>query len=153
MGKNKIFRSMLLAFSFLVLPMLSTCPTVAGKLSILAFMAKVANKSNHNQNDQNFHCWWTWSKWPRKIVRYPQKSLLTVKCQVASLWTSDIFSQPFCPRLQTVKVLVFLGHFWPRFFFFCLSEFFFYPLLVRLDIGTGVEQLIGCLVVQNCKAM
>jgi len=27
---------------------------------------------------------------------------------------SDIFSQPFCPRLPTVKVLVFLGHFWLR---------------------------------------
>jgi len=30
-----------------------------------------------------------------------------------------------------------------------LSELFFYPLLARLDIGAGVEQSFGCLIVQN----
>jgi len=39
------------------------------------------------------------------------------------------------------------------FFFFRLSEFFFYPLLARLDIGTGVEQPFGCLIVQNRQAV
>jgi len=35
---------------------------------------------------------------------------------------------------------------------FRLSEFF-YPLLVRLDIGAGVEQQFGCLIVQNRQAV
>ena len=39
------------------------------------------------------------------------------------------------------------------YFFFRLSEFFFYPLLARLDIGAGVEQLFGCLIVQNRLAV
>jgi len=38
-------------------------------------------------------------------------------------------------------------------FFFRLSEFFFYPLLARLDIGAGVEQPFGCLIVQNRQAV
>jgi len=38
-------------------------------------------------------------------------------------------------------------------FFFRLSEFFYYPLLARLDIGAGVEQPFGCLIVQNRQAM
>jgi len=37
-------------------------------------------------------------------------------------------------------------------FFFRLSEFF-YPLLARLDIGAGVEQPFGCLIVQNRQAV
>ena len=37
--------------------------------------------------------------------------------------------------------------------FFRLSEFFFYPLLARLDIGAGVEQPFGCLIVQNRQAV
>ena len=37
--------------------------------------------------------------------------------------------------------------------FFHLSEFFFYPLLARLDIGAGVEQPFGCLIVQNRQAV
>jgi len=39
------------------------------------------------------------------------------------------------------------------FFFFRLSEFFFYPLLARPDIGAGVEQPFGCLIVQNRQAV
>jgi len=39
------------------------------------------------------------------------------------------------------------------FFFFRLSEFFFYPLLARLDIGAGVEQPFSCLIVQNSQAV
>jgi len=38
-------------------------------------------------------------------------------------------------------------------FFFRLSEFFFYPLLTCLDIGAGVEQPFGCLIVQNRQAV
>ena len=38
-------------------------------------------------------------------------------------------------------------------FFFRLSEFFFYPPLARLDIGAGVEQPFGCLIVQNRQAV
>jgi len=38
-------------------------------------------------------------------------------------------------------------------FFFRLSEFFFYPLLARLNIGAGVEQPLGCLIVQNRQAV
>jgi len=37
--------------------------------------------------------------------------------------------------------------------FFRLSEFFFYPLLARLDIWAGVEQPFGCLIVQNRQAV
>jgi len=37
-------------------------------------------------------------------------------------------------------------------FFFRLSEFF-YPLLARLNIGAGVEQPFGCLIVQNHQAV
>ena len=37
--------------------------------------------------------------------------------------------------------------------FFRLSEFFFNPLLGRLDIGVCVEQLFGCLIVQNRHAV
>jgi len=33
------------------------------------------------------------------------------------------------------------------------NEFFFYPLLARLDIGAGVEQPFGCLIVQNRQAV
>jgi len=40
-----------------------------------------------------------------------------------------------------------------RFFFFRLSELFFYPLLAHLDIGAGVEQAFGCLIVQNRQAV
>jgi len=36
-------------------------------------------------------------------------------------------------------------------FFFRLSEFFFYPLLARLEVGAGVEQPFGCLIVQNLR--
>jgi len=36
--------------------------------------------------------------------------------------------------------------------FFRLSESF-YPLLARLDIGAGVEQPFGCLIVQNRQAV
>jgi len=36
--------------------------------------------------------------------------------------------------------------------FFRVSGFF-YPLLARLDIGVGVEQPFGCLIVQNCQAV
>ena len=39
------------------------------------------------------------------------------------------------------------------FFFFRLSEFFICPLLARLDIGAGVEQPFGCLIVQNRQAV
>ena len=39
------------------------------------------------------------------------------------------------------------------FFFFRLSEFFFYPLLARPDVGAGVEQPFGCLIVQNRQAV
>jgi len=38
-------------------------------------------------------------------------------------------------------------------FFFRLSEFFFYLLLGHQDIGAGVEQLFGCLIVQNRQAV
>ena len=38
-------------------------------------------------------------------------------------------------------------------FFFRLSELFFNPLLARRDIGAGVEQPFGCLIVQNRQAM
>ena len=34
-----------------------------------------------------------------------------------------------------------------------IEEFFFYPLLIRLDIGAGVEQPFGCLIVQNRQAV
>jgi len=36
---------------------------------------------------------------------------------------------------------------------FRFSEFFFYPLLARLDIGAGVEQPFGYLIVQNRQAV
>ena len=39
------------------------------------------------------------------------------------------------------------------YFFFRLSEFFFYPLLARLDIGAGAEQPFGCPIVQNRQAV
>jgi len=51
------------------------------------------------------------------------------------------------PRFPYVIVLCFKP------FFFRLSEFFFYPLLACLDIGAGVEQLDGCLIVQNRQAV
>jgi len=38
------------------------------------------------------------------------------------------------------------------FFFFRLSEFF-YPLLARQDIGAGIEQPFGCLIVQKREAV
>jgi len=41
----------------------------------------------------------------------------------------------------------------PLAFFFRLSEFFFYPLLARLDIGASVEQPFDCLIVQNLQAV
>ena len=51
-------------------------------------------------------------------------------------------------------------HFWKlirpppvKWHFFRLSEFFFYPLLARLNIWAGVEQPFGCLVVQNRQAV
>ena len=37
--------------------------------------------------------------------------------------------------------------------FFHLNEFFFSPLLACLDIGAGVEQPFGCLIVQNRQAV
>jgi len=37
-------------------------------------------------------------------------------------------------------------------FFFRFSKFF-YPLLARLDIGAGVEQPFGCLIVPNRQAV
>jgi len=46
-----------------------------------------------------------------------------------------------CPRVLLV------------FCFFRSSEFFFYPLLARLDIGAGVEQPFGCLIVQNLQSV
>jgi len=33
------------------------------------------------------------------------------------------------------------------------ERFLFYPLLARLDIGAGVEQPFGCLIVQNRQAV
>jgi len=41
----------------------------------------------------------------------------------------------------------------PFFFFFRLNKFFFYSLLSRLDIGAGVEQPFGCLIIQNRQAV
>jgi len=38
-------------------------------------------------------------------------------------------------------------------FFFRLSQFFFYPLLARLDIRAGVEQPFSYLIIQNCQAV
>jgi len=52
------------------------------------------------------------------------------------------------PRL--LLLMPFLRH---AFFFFCLSEFFFYPLLAHIDIGAGVEQPFGYLIVQNRQAV
>jgi len=49
-------------------------------------------------------------------------------------------------RLKTVELN-------PLHAFFRSSEFFFCPLLGRLDIGAGVEQPFGCLVVQNRQAV
>jgi len=51
------------------------------------------------------------------------------------------------PRQRVIKRMKFQK------VFFRLSEFFFYPLLARPDIGAGVEQPFGCLIVQNRQAV
>jgi len=90
---------------------------------------------------------------PRRIVKV---SFIMIGLIFAS-WCSKIIFVHFSHVLWWNRfhliVLQTKFHALMWFFFFRLSEFFFYQLLTRLDIGAGIDQPSGCLIVQNCQAV